>query len=151
MLSQPLKTTLEEVTVYLDQTHDPWWILGSAAVALKGYDPGEVRDIDVLVSLSDAARLMQHWGSLDEVDGGTANYRSQHFLKPALGPVPVEIMAGYEICEKGRWLSVWPMTRDAIKIGSTTLFVPGDEELISIFRRLGRDKDFDRINAMTAV
>lgn len=150
MLSRNLILTLQGAASFLAIAKDPWWVLGSAAVALKGYDAGEVGDVDILVSEADASRLMARHGLKNKQDGGTALFRSSFFLLPELGPVRVEAMAGYEICERGTWAPVWPSSREIIHLCKAGLFVPSDQNLIDIFKRLGRDKDRLRINAMQA-
>lgn len=148
MLGDDLTQTLSNLVPFLDQMQDPWWVLGSAAVALKGFDPGDVRDVDVLVSVRDAEALTLRWTIKNEPDGGTALYRSDYFLRPDLGPLPVEIMAGYKIFRDGIWLAVWPETREQIEFGGALVFVPDDNDLLSIFRALGREKDLKRISVM---
>lgn len=143
--------TLEQLARSLAQCDDPWWLLGSAAAALSGADVGPVRDIDVLVSARDAERLMTAFGWQDVSEGGTALYRSAPFLRPTLGPVPVEIMANYELCHLDEWRPVWPDTRHAIEAGSCVVFVPSITEQIDILRRLGREKDTQRIWALETI
>lgn len=150
MLSQNLILTLQSAVSFLAIARDPWWVLGSAAVALKGYEAGEVGDVDILVSEADAFRLLEQHGLKNQQDGGTALFRSSVFLLPELGPIRVEVMAGYEICVQGAWAPVWPSSRQIIDFGSADLFVPSNQDLIAIFKRLGREKDHLRINAMQA-
>lgn len=140
--------TLERLVSLLKETQDPWWILGSAAVYLKGYDPGDIGDIDVLLSEADAQRLISDQGLDNLRDGGTDRYRSAYVLKPSLGELPVELLAGYEIFHDKAWRSVSPLSRVSISYQGAALFVPSDQDLISIFTQLGRSKDFDRIRAM---
>ncbi|MEO0551094.1 MAG: hypothetical protein AAFZ91_14330 [Pseudomonadota bacterium] len=148
MLNAELIETLHKLATFLAPTEDPWWVLGSAAVALKGYDPGHVRDVDVLVSVEDAKRLMARWSVRNRIDGGTDLYRSSYFLLPDLGAVRVEIMAGYQIKQGGHWQHVRPTSREAIELDVAEIFVPSDVELIGFFEQLDRDKDKLRIAAM---
>lgn len=143
-----LLSTLTRLTSDLRVTEDPWWVLGSAAAALKGYAVGSVGDVDVLVSLRDADRLSRIWQIDNCADGGTGLYRSAIFLTPHLGPVPVEVMAGYEIRQGDDWLKVWPETREIVSCAGMDMFVPADADLIQIFQWLGRQKDHDRLAAM---
>lgn len=142
--------TLGRLVRLLTVTQDPWWVLGSAAVYLKSYDPGRIGDIDVLLSEADAQRLMVENGLDNHRDGGTPRYRSAYILKPELGEMPVELLAGYETYQDNAWSSIWPGSRNLVSFGGNELFVPSDAELISIFKQLGRAKDFDRIRAMRA-
>lgn len=148
MISSEITNTLNAIAGLLSHATDPWWILGSAAVALKGYDAGTMADIDVLVSPTDAERLMQAHAIKNDWDGGTKRYRSSHFLRPDFGPLPVEIMAGFEVSIDGTWTKVWPTSRERVQIKGADLFVPSDADLIEIFTQLGRAKDLQRIQAM---
>ncbi|MDJ0920826.1 MAG: hypothetical protein QNI84_06830 [Henriciella sp.] len=148
MLNADLIATLGQLSAFLDHTEDPWWVLGSAAVALKGYNPQGVRDVDVLVSERDAEALIKRWGIRNQRDGGTATYRSRYFLLPKLGALRVEIMAGYEIVCDDTWQAVQPTSRTRIDVEGMPVFVPSDEDLISLFQMLGREKDLMRISAM---
>ena len=143
-----LTQTLLKLAQCLSQTEDPWWVLGSAAVFLKGYDPGQVGDIDVLVSERDAAKLMSRHGWSNDKDGGTERYRSGYVLRPDLGALPVEILANYEIMTRQTWKPVWPASRFKVMHKGCAFYVPSDENLVEIFERLARPKDFDRIRAM---
>lgn len=145
MLSPLHQTALRATADFLSGTENPWWVLGSAAMALIGVDPGEIRDIDVLVSPSDARMLMRTHGLTNQADGGTDRFRSDCFLRPALGALPVEVMSGYQIFERGNWMPVAPASRQAVRIGDATIFVPDRADQITLFQRLGRPKDMDRL------
>lgn len=120
-------------------------MLGSAAMALIGVDPGEVKDIDVLVSSRDAERLMTSFALTNQADGGTSRFRSSYFLLPDLGEVRVEIMADYQVRRGDAWEPVSPSSRDAIVVGAATLFVPDRRDQIQLLERLGRAKDLARL------
>src|SRR5690242_9713312 len=75
----PLHDTLLELAAAMRAAEDDWWVIGSAAVALLGAAPGEVADVDVLLSAADARRVL---GSLGiEARPGAANslFRSALF------------------------------------------------------------------------
>jgi hypothetical protein len=136
---------LQRVADFLSETADPWWVLGSAAMALIGVDPGEIRDIDVLVSASDAEALMTTYSLPNEADGGTEGFRSTYFLKPDLGDVPVEVMGGYQIRTGGLWTPVEPLSRQRITIDNAKIYIPNRNEQIEILKQLGRPKDLARL------
>lgn len=140
--------TLDRLVRLLAVTEDPWWILGSAAVYLRGHDPGHIGDIDVLLSVADAQRIMSDHGLYNQRDGGTPRYRSAYILKPNLGDMRIELLAGYEIHQDGVWTSIRPTSRNSISYNGNVVFVPSDAELISIFEQLGRAKDIVRIRSM---
>jgi hypothetical protein len=149
MLSEPHRQTLQRVADLLADARDPWWVLGSAAMALIGIDPGEIHDIDVLVSAPDAEALMHAFALTNQADGGTTHFRSDYFLIPPLGEIRVEIMAGYHILSEAAWTPVCPATRQAIAVGPATVFVPERQDQINLLTRLGRPKDHARLRAFT--
>lgn len=150
MLSQRHQRGLERVAELLADAEDPWWVLGSAAMALIGIDPGDIGDIDVLVSGRDAEALMQAFALPNQADGGTSHFRSDYFLVPPLGDVRVEIMAGYHIRSGDGWQRVTPASRQAVVVGSATLFVPERDDQIELLERLGRKKDLARLDRFSS-
>ena len=145
MLSNAEQNALRQVAALLSDTSDPWWILGSAAMALIGVDPGEIRDIDVLVSTRDARALMRRDGIENAADGGRESYRSAVFMRTQADTLTVEIMAGYDIRRGDIWEPVAPASREKVMVGDAALFIPSREEQISLLKRLGRDKDRRRL------
>ena len=148
MHTDSLTQTLLKLAHCLSQVEGPWWILGSAALYLKGDDPGRIGDVDVLVSEQDAVKLMSRHGWSNDKDGGTERYRSGYVLRPDLGALPVEILANYEIMSRQTWKPVWPASRHKVLHNGGAFYVPSDANLIEIFERLARPKDFIRIRAM---
>nr|WP_070961368.1 hypothetical protein [Hyphomonas sp. Mor2] len=136
---------LRRIAEFLIDTSDPWWVLGSTAMALIGVDPGEIRDVDLLVSERDAQTLMRKHDLENQADGGTRGFRSSHILKPNLIDRPVEILSGYQIYQDGAWVLVEPSSRLSVRVGASTVFVPDREEQISLLQRLGRPKDLARL------
>jgi len=53
-----LSASLKAVGTIMDAACDPWWIIASGAVALHGADTGQVADVDVLLSVTDATRIL---------------------------------------------------------------------------------------------
>lgn len=127
---------------------DPWWLLGSAAIALSGIDPNGVRDLDVLVSPADADRLMARHKLANDADGGNLLFRSDTLLLPDLGQVPVEIMSNYFIKAGATWKLLTPKTRVRVKAAEIDMFVPEISEQIEILMALGRPKDFARVELL---
>ena len=142
--------TLECLSRALARASDPWWIIGSVAVALhlyqenSGGDPGEIADVDVILSRHDLDALYQRLPLKDEREGGKAQFLSERFGRWDEPPLGVEFMAGFTMLEDGEWRPVVPQTRQAIALGGHTLFVPEREEMIALLHRFGRDKDLTR-------
>ena len=143
-LDAELNTTLLRTAEWLAGNNDPWWVLGSAAIALMDIDPRGIGDIDVLVSERDALALIKRHSLKNYSDGGTDRFRSNFFILPVLGRYRVEVMAGYKIRQADKWAPVWPKTRIPVNISGTSLWVPEATEQIEILRMLNRPKDLAR-------
>ena len=65
-LSHALTETLMRVGRELKTLQNPWWILGSSAIAILGYEAGPIGDVDILVSERDAVHLMSAHGLVEQ-------------------------------------------------------------------------------------
>lgn len=136
----PLHATLLRLPTILAGTRHPWWIIGSAAVALHGVGPVEVADVDVLLDIADVPRVDAPFqcGVPDEL------FHSESFATIAETPLHIEFMAGFRYLTGGRWQPLAPATRHSVEIMGATLCIPERVELASILRQFGRPKDFAR-------
>lgn len=119
-----LAASLAQLAQVMRDTRDDWWVIGSAAVALHGGDPGEIADIDVIVSRRDLDALYERLSLADTPDAGKAMFRSQRFglwSEPAL---PVEFMAGLQVLRGGQWLSVQVQSRAIVRCGTSMCSCP---------------------------
>ncbi len=123
---------------------DPWWIIGSAAVKLLGCDPGDVRDIDVLVSPTDFDALFSELPLRAEPDTAKSMFTSERFGLWDEPVLAVEFMSGLKVRMDDKWCEVAPQTRRRIEFGNCELFVPEAHELVAILISFGRDKDLRR-------
>lgn len=123
---------------------DDWWIIGSAAVALHGGDPGTIADMDVIVSRRDIDALYERLPLADTPDESKAMFRSQRFGLWSEPPMPVEFMACLELLTDGSWAQVQPQTRQSVQVDGLEIFVPERDDLIAILQRFGREKDLRR-------
>lgn len=148
-LPAPLIETLGSVAAIMAETRDPWWIIASAAAALHGAKPITVADVDVLLSVEDIGRILPMLGI--EPYRGSPNplFRSQVLAKWPAPPLPVDLMAGFEHRVGDAWHPVWPTTRQAITIGTATVYVPERNELRRIIEGFGRPKDLERARLLT--
>ena len=140
--------TLAAVADAMSPALRPWWVIGSAAVALHGADAGKVGDVDILVDPSDADALFRRLGvaALDLLPHPL--FRSERFARWAVHPLPVEMMAGFAIATTGGWQRLEPATRHGIAVDGRIIHVPAREELIAILGRIGRPKDVARAAAL---
>lgn len=142
---EPLSATLVDLaTVLVQHTRHDWWIISSAAVALHGADPGPIGDVDVLLERRDVPAVFAAFGLRDCPGEGTTQFRSEHFAIWRGSAMPVELMAGFELHEGCVWHEIWPQTRQAVRLGDHTMFVPERHELRKLLTRFGRPKDLAR-------
>ncbi|MFM5884463.1 MAG: hypothetical protein ACKOQ3_03895 [Novosphingobium sp.] len=141
ILPPPLRETLVRVAAAMAPARAPWWIISSAAVALHGADPGPVGDVDVLFDAADAPAVLGPLGLRAEKGTGNGLFRSAVFATWHGPPLPVELFAGFQLCESGHWKTIVPASREAIMLGGHTLWGPSRSELQAMLLRFGRDKD----------
>ncbi|WP_019831226.1 hypothetical protein [Sphingomonas sp. PR090111-T3T-6A] len=143
-LPPPLTETLRRVASAMEGARDPWWIIASAAMALHGARPIEVADVDLLTSERDTETLLATLRISPLPGGGSDRFRSRIFARWEAPPVPVEIMAGFEVLTPEGWQFVRPLGRLPKQLGNMTLFVPPVDELLAHCRLFGRPKDEQR-------
>ncbi|HEY9236653.1 MAG TPA: hypothetical protein VIP08_16640 [Phenylobacterium sp.] len=130
---------------------DPWWVFGSAGMALAGVPGLSPPDVDLIVSERDARALMARWGAEPVAAAPSPLFRSKIFAKALLADLPVEIMAGFECFSGGAWAPVLPATRQEIAWKGAALYTPSAAEQAQICRRFGRDKDLARAGLLEAL
>ena len=140
-----LKATIQLAASMLSACQDPWWIYGSAALALYGVPDIAPADLDVLVSERDFAQLSERHGWVNCSDGGTGIFRSTAFTRMEDTPLPVEVMAGMELRQAGAWVPFRFETRRQLSRYSVEIFVPALQELRQTLLRFGRLKDLARV------
>ncbi|KQU48318.1 hypothetical protein ASG67_12560 [Sphingomonas sp. Leaf339] len=128
---------------------DPWWVIGSAAVALHGADGVEVGDVDVLLSERDAPAVLARLGVADVAGAGTALFQSAVFGRWDGPPLTVEFMVGFRFCGADGWRAVRPVTRELMMVDGRAVFVPAKAELMAMLLGFGREKDLARAKALS--
>lgn len=143
-LPEPLFETLVQVADAMRPAQAPWWVIGSAAVALLGGGPVEAADVDVLMSAADADAVLGALGVAGGLGAADALFRSTIFARWDAPPRPVEFMCGLAVNTGERWAAVRPTTREAVRVGGAMLFTPSVQELRRILLLFGRPKDHER-------
>jgi hypothetical protein len=143
-LDPSLRRTLEMIAEATTEAVEPWWIIGSAAVALHGACPTGIRDVDLMMSVADAKRLMVRHELTAEPDSEHPQFRSKLFAVWRESPLPVEIFADFHIHTAEGWQAVRLQTREPVRVGQRTLFIPGRDELYDLLLSFGRAKDRER-------
>ena len=150
MLTPDLRETLVMVAAAMRDAQDPWWVISSAAVALHGVGPVEVGDVDVVVSVGDARRVMDGLGVAPVEDGASSLFRSTLFGRWETPPLVVEIMAGFHVATESGWTEVLPRTRVPVLVEGSVVHVPERAELAQMLRLFGRPKDLERVRLLTS-
>ncbi len=149
MLASDLRETLVMTADAMRDAQDPWWVISSAAVALQGVVPIEVGDVDVLMSVGDARRLMDALGITPIEDGASSLFRSTLFGRWETPPLVAEIMAGFHVATAAGWTEVLPRTRVPILVEGCVVYMPDRAELAGMLSLFGRPKDLERARFLT--
>jgi hypothetical protein len=121
----------------------PWWVIGSAAMAVHGA-PVTVCDVDLLLDSEDARILLARRGLPAEAGTPNAFFSSEVFASWDAQPYRVELFAGFRVHTPQGWLRLRPKTREACLLEGTPIYVPAVAELIAWGRLFGREKDKQR-------
>lgn len=147
-LAPDLLASLKQVAEITRHLVEPWWLFGSAAMALHGARPIQVGDIDLLVSRGDAPRLLERLGLPIAPGKKSDRFHSEIFASWATPPLTVEILAGFHVRVGEEWREVQPRSREAVTLPCGTFHVPEVAELIEWCRLFGRPKDFQRMKLL---
>ena len=150
MLAPDLGKTLVMVAEAMRDARDPWWVISSAAVALHGVAPIEVDDVDLVMSVGDASRLMDALDISPIEDGVSSLFRSTLFGRWETPPLVVEIMAGFHVATAAGWTEVLPRTRVPVLVEGCVIYVPERAELAGMLRLFGRPKDLERVRLLAS-
>ncbi|GAA4041403.1 hypothetical protein GCM10022213_09500 [Parerythrobacter jejuensis] len=147
-MSPDLIASLVMVTRVMGEMQDEWWIIGSAAVALHGADPGPVADIDILLSERDASQLFPQLGIPIAPGGAHHQFASTVFGIWNDPPISVEFMAGLRVMRDSRMQDLQLHTRTPVTAGTVLVYVPTRPELEGMLRLFDRPKDAARLGAL---
>ncbi|SEJ02658.1 hypothetical protein SAMN05428950_101889 [Sphingomonas sp. OV641] len=149
-MTPAMRETLVSVAAVMQPERDPWWIVGSAAVALLGVSPVRVAEIDALLSVRDAAKILPMIGVEPIRNFERGNFRSEIFATWRGNAMRVEFMAGVETRVDEKWESLVLQPRQAIAVDGALVFVPSLVELLGMLVGFGRPKDRERVRLLTA-
>jgi hypothetical protein len=150
MLAPDLRETLVMVAAAMREAQDPWRVISSAAVALHGVGPVEVGDVDLLMSVGDARRVMDWLGIAPIEDCASSLFRSTLFGRWETPPLVVEFMAEFHVATSAGWTEVLPRTRVPIFVEGCAVYVPERAELAGMLSLFGRPKDLERVRLLTS-
>lgn len=123
---------------------DPWWIISSAAAALHGADVSDVADVDLLMSVRDARRVLAVIGLAPQAGTASPHFKSKIFGCWHDPPLPVDIMGGFQVAASAGWRPVRLSSRERVTVDGHALHIPSTKELIGLYRVFGRPKDLQR-------
>ena len=106
---------------------DPWWVFGSAGMALVGVPGLAPPDVDLIVSERDAATLVAAWKAAPVAAAPSPLFRSKVFAKARVAALPIEIMAGFEAFSAGSWAPVGPacaLLRCRVMLPGPPMYLP---------------------------
>lgn len=142
-----LSEALAQVGRDLGPAQDPWWIIGSAAMALHGVQGLRVGDIDILASPRDARLVLARNNAAAAPGSASPRFRSEVHGSWHSGDWRVEVMAGFAVRQDDRWVPVCPLSR----LAAGPVFIPAVAELIAMCRLFGRPKDDARRKLLEAL
>ena len=147
-LTNVWRSALRDVSGALAPARDPWWVIGSAAVALHGADAGEVGDVDVIVSLSDFDRL-EASGLIKPIEKRARDhFNSEKFGRGSVGGYEVEYFANLRVFANGEWHLVEFDEAEFVDFQGTEIRIPTRADLIALLELFGRAKDLRRAAAL---
>jgi hypothetical protein len=123
---------------------EPWWIIGSAAVALHGAPVTNVRDVDLMMAQNDARRFLASVGVAPAPPSDQRQFRSVVFGTWREPPLPVEVFGDFSLATADGWRPVRLHSREPVTVGGRTVFVPSAGELEALLLSFGRAKDIER-------
>jgi len=150
VIQPALIATLSQIAPDLEALQEDWWLIGSAALVLSGVALSTVDDIDILTTPAGARFLADRWPAVTR-GGPTEHFRSEVFLRRTDTPLPVEVMAGFEVNTAKGWMPVRPRTRVALSWLGGLYFAPSHVELLDMLALFGRPQDRERAALLDAV
>ena len=145
-----LEATMLELAPALSLARHDWWVIAGVAVRLHCGADLLLRDIDLLIDPADVAPVFAALGLKPVPGEGDGRFRSEVFARYTDAPLPVELFAGFELNEGGKWRAIKPRSRVRFQCGKAVVYVPDSTELADMLRRFGREKDLARAELLSA-
>lgn len=143
-MTSALAETLEMFVQAARDAADDWWLIGSAAVVLHGGQLPYVKDVDVMMSARDADEFLRRVGARCGGAEPSERFNSRVFGIWKTPPVRVEVFGGFQLASDGKWREVCFSTREPVKVGDATVYVPSAVELVGLLHSIGRTNDLER-------
>jgi hypothetical protein len=141
----PLESTLASVAIIMAEAREPWWIIGSAALALHLQKEIDVTDVDVLLSVADACDVREKLKIPFTPISPHPLFHSKEYFTWDRHALPAEFMAGFSVHIEGKWQKVTCRSRQLFEVAGHAIYTPDIVELASLFKLFGRPKDLARL------
>ncbi len=143
-----LLETISKCASKMNSITGDWMLFGGAAMALHGLSDSPVSDIDVVSSVDSVKSLADKFVLNNQADCVSERFRSSILLKLNDGPIPVEIMGGFEVFNQHFWEPVHPVGYDTILVLGEPVNLASRSRLREIFELCGREKDLIRVQKL---
>lgn len=145
-----IQSVLAGISSQIVSVENDWWIIGGAALALRGVDIGETHDIDILTNQEGAEEFKTVLSDIRENMPKTKedNLFRSSFARFLCGPLDIEVMGSLELNVNGEWELVEVKEYDIVYIGELSVKLPTLSELKRILLSFGREKDLRRVEAI---
>jgi hypothetical protein len=141
-MSSALEKALRLVAKNGAEITGEWWIIGSTAARLSGFDQFEPDDVDVFGNTETMNAFVKSFGCELSKAPDHHQFRSVPYQRITLPETtPIEVMGGLEVCKQQKWQKLSITTRIEISGFGAPLWIPPLEEQIAIFELFGRPKD----------
>ena len=141
-MSRELQKALSLVAARGAQIAGDWWIIGSTAALLSGFNAFEPDDVDLFGHCDVMTAFVRALGHEPVASPNHHQFKSTPYHRIKFpGATPIEVMGGLEVLCAGQWQSLSIKSRVEISGFGAQLWVPSIEEQIAIFHLFGRPKD----------
>ena len=148
-MDQSVVSSLKLLSGLLTDLHQPWWLIGPAAVGVLGGEPGKFTRLEVVMSPGDGRRISEAHDMPLVPGPATPLKRARKSLTLPLGGLNAVLMVQVEQHVGGRWVAVNPKSRVATDLGDgRQVFTPNPAELAAILRLSGRASDIARAESL---
>jgi signal peptidase I len=106
-----------------------------------------VRDIDILLSVADAKRIMGQLGVVSLPDQGSDRFCSQVYAQVG-ETIQFDFMAGLKVRANDGRVPVSPRPTSRVMFGEWPIYLPSRADMAGILRLFGRPKDLARLDLL---
>ncbi len=141
-----IEAILNYLSKYTANFIDDFYIIGSTALFLSGYEIDPISDIDILTSSKDADYLKLELKEflVDFQPEKETLFRS-NFCIFQINNIEIEVMGDLEIKRNNHWERVQILDYKLFELENISLKIPTTVELQRILKLFGRNKDLEKL------